>query len=142
MNDHTRRAESAGQVDGLSHEFRAAREARRGAYYVLAAIPPLAAIGVVVSRDCGMPDAEPIAYTMLLVVGSLAALRWKVRIDERGISRRCFTAGIFGLGTISPAGGSRNATPTRSSILFGHGGAGGSRWNSWRRRKSVVPWSS
>jgi hypothetical protein len=90
VSDHTRRAESAGQVAGLPYEFRAAREARRGAYYVLAAIPPLAAIGVVVSRYCGLPDAEPIAYTMLLVVGSLAALRWKVRIDEHGISRRWF----------------------------------------------------
>jgi hypothetical protein len=90
MNVHALRSESAGQSDGPSFEFGVAREVQRGAYYALASVLPLVIVGVLVSRFVGKPDAEPIAYGLIFVGGSLVALRWKMRIDNRGVSRRWF----------------------------------------------------
>jgi hypothetical protein len=44
--------------------------------------------GHVVSRYVDKLGVEPIGFVILLVAGALAILRWKVRIDDRGISRR------------------------------------------------------
>src|SRR5687768_14057420 len=85
--------------DSPAREFRIAAQYRRCGWYVLFGLILLIGVAIWVRVVLGRPfqagnDVIPIVFLVPIIGGSLALLvgvyRWRLRIDERGISRRRF----------------------------------------------------
>src|SRR5688572_13289601 len=77
-----------------SKEYSLAPELRRCCWYVIAAWPALAVVFFLVARFCAGRGPGDMAFGLalfsLLAVAPAALLRWRVRIDDQGVSRRLF----------------------------------------------------